>query len=95
MNIIENTLKLPVVGVSNNSEWTNLSKNETASLEKGITVSSKQMPSLQGMGLKDVMYLCENMGLKVSFKGAGKVTAQSVESGASISKGQLVKIELN
>ena len=53
------------------------------------------MPSLIGMGLKDAVYLCENMGLKLSFKGAGKITSQSIESGANISKGQLVKIELN
>ena len=53
------------------------------------------MPSLQGMGLKDAVYLCENMGLKVSIKGAGKVSSQSLESGSLISKGQLVKIELN
>ena len=53
------------------------------------------MPSLQGMGLKDAVYLCENMGLKVSTKGAGKVIAQSVQSGSKINKGQLVKIELN
>ncbi len=95
MNIIENTLKFPVAGVSNDNEWTNLSKSGTASSEQGINVSSKQMPSLQGMGLKDVLYLCENMGLKVSAKGAGKVIAQSVQSGTPISKGQLVKIELN
>ena len=95
MNVIENTLKIPVVGVSDNSDWTNLSESATASVEKGLPVSSKQMPLLQGMGLKDALYLCENMGLKISFTGAGKVTAQSVESGTLITKGQLVKIELN
>ena len=88
-------LKLPVAGISDNSEWTNLSKGTTISLTKGMNVSSKQMPSLQGMGLKDALYLCENMGLKIISKGAGKVIAQSVESGTPISKGQLVKIELN
>ena len=95
MNIIENTLKLPVSGVSNDNEWTNLSKSGTASVEQGMNVSSKQMPSLQGMGLKDALFLCENIGLKVSAKGAGKIKAQSVQSGTPISKGQLVKIELN
>ncbi len=95
MNIIENTLRLPVVGMNDNNEWIHLSKEATASVEQGVKISSLQMPSLQGMGLKDAVYLCENLGLKVSAKGAGKVAAQSVESGASISKGQLVKIELN
>jgi cell division protein FtsI (penicillin-binding protein 3) len=53
------------------------------------------MPSLQGMGLKDAIYVCENMGLKVKVKGAGKVTNQSIGTGSKISKGQVVSIELN
>ncbi len=64
-------------------------------VEKGLPVTSKLMPALQGMGLKDAVYLCENMGLKVSVKGTGKVMAQSVPGGSKISKGQQVKIELN
>ncbi|MDQ2752294.1 MAG: penicillin-binding transpeptidase domain-containing protein [Bacteroidota bacterium] len=95
MSVIENTLKIPVAGVSDDKEWTNLSKSGTSSLEQGMNVSSKQMPSLQGMGLKDALFLCENIGLKISAKGAGKVITQSVQSGTPISKGQMVKIELN
>ncbi len=53
------------------------------------------MPSLQGMGLKDAVYVCENMGLKLKVKGAGRVTAQSISSGNKINKGQVVNIELN
>ncbi len=92
---VADILKLPVAGIADNDEWVNLSKGNTMSLEKGVAVSSKQMPALKGMGLKDALYLCENMGLQVSSKGAGKVIAQSIESGSKISKGQLVKIELN
>ncbi len=95
LDIIENALKIPVAGTGNNDEWINLSKGASTSLEHGVKVSSKLMPSLQGMGLKDALYLCENIGLKVSISGAGKVIAQSVETGAPINKGQLVKIELN
>ncbi|MDE3125746.1 MAG: PASTA domain-containing protein, partial [Bacteroidota bacterium] len=53
------------------------------------------MPSLKGMGLKDVMYLCGNMGLKINAKGVGKVTEQSILPGSHISKGQILTIELN
>ena len=50
-----------------------------------------------GMGLKDAVYLCENLGLKVSVKGKGKVTAQSIAAGQSIARGQSIKytIKLN
>ncbi len=95
VNKIIDALKIPVAGVADNEEWVSVYKGSTMSLEKGVTVSSKQMPLLRGMGLKDAVYLCENMGLKVAAKGAGKVMMQSVESGSKISKGQLVKLELN
>jgi cell division protein FtsI (penicillin-binding protein 3) len=45
--------------------------------------------------LKDVVYLCENMGLKVSVKGKGKVAEQSILPGQPIAKGQVLSVELN
>ena len=50
---------------------------------------------LKGMGLKDVMYLCGNMGLKVNAKGVGKVIDQSIIPGETISKGQILTVALN
>lgn len=58
-------------------------------------VTVKRMPSLTGMGLKDAVYLSENLGLRVSVKGRGKVTSQSIAAGQNISKGQTVNIQLN
>jgi cell division protein FtsI (penicillin-binding protein 3) len=55
----------------------------------------KRMPILLGMGLKDVVYLCENLGLKVVVKGRGKVTTQTIPAGQNITKGQTVNIQLN
>ncbi|HEX7691657.1 MAG TPA: penicillin-binding protein [Sediminibacterium sp.] len=53
------------------------------------------MPQLKGMGLKDVVYVCENRGLKVNIKGKGRVVSQSVQPGQVVVKGQQVTIELN
>ena len=58
-------------------------------------ISLKKMPALTGMGLKDAVYLCENLGLKVMIKGRGKVDWQSISEGQNISKGQIVNIQLN
>jgi cell division protein FtsI (penicillin-binding protein 3) len=52
------------------------------------------MPALRGLGLKDAVLICENLGLKVEIKGKGKVTNQSIVSGQSIAKGQIVTLEL-
>lgn len=67
--------------------------NDTVLLNQPI--SMKKMPALSGMGLKDAIYLCENLGLKVMIKGKGKVDAQSITPGQNISKGQIISIQLN
>jgi len=59
-----------------------------------VALPQNQMPSLKGMGLKDAVMVCENMGLKVNVSGKGKVMNQSVAAGAPVAKGQLVNIEL-
>ncbi|TKK65250.1 PASTA domain-containing protein [Ilyomonas limi] len=92
---VMNALDIPFKASSTNSDWISVYKNGKAPAVAGKTMPASVMPSLQGMGLKDAVYLCENMGLKVRVKGAGKVTTQSISSGNKISKGQVVSIELN
>ncbi len=76
-------------------EWTNISGINASAVMSKKTVDTNTMPLLKGMILKDVVYLCENMGLKVMAKGKGKVAAQSILPGQMIAKGQLINIELN
>ncbi|MEO6290584.1 MAG: penicillin-binding protein [Ginsengibacter sp.] len=56
---------------------------------------SKKVPDVTGLGLKDAVYLLENMGLKVIASGRGKVITQSLPQDADFSKGQSINIELN
>lgn len=53
------------------------------------------MPSLKGMNIKDAIYLCETMGLKVNLSGSGKVNSQSVNEGSKIAFGQQINLQLN
>lgn len=55
---------------------------------------NKYMPALNGLGLKDALFLCENAGLVVKINGAGKVINQSITAGSPIAKGQLINLEL-
>jgi cell division protein FtsI (penicillin-binding protein 3) len=71
----------------------NVNKGAVGFLAKPVDV--KTMPQLKGMGLKDVVVLCENIGLKVSAKGKGRVVTQSILPGQSYAKGQILNIELN
>jgi cell division protein FtsI (penicillin-binding protein 3) len=52
------------------------------------------MPNVNGMGLKDAMYLLGNAGLKARVKGSGKVVSQSIQAGSRIGKGLMVDILL-
>jgi len=62
---------------------------------KTTTVRKQVMPNVRGMGLKDAVYLLENMGLKVAVRGRGKITMQSVAPGTALAKGITVILELS
>ena len=62
---------------------------------KTSVVRKQVMPNVKGMGLKDALYLLENMGVKVSVKGRGKVANQSVAPGSTVAKGVAVVLELS
>ncbi len=96
MAFVAKELKIPYKDSSINiDEWTDFSGKNAAMVMQKKQVNDKTMPQLKGMGLKDVVYLCENMGLKINVKGRGKVATQSVMPGQVIAKGQLINIELN
>jgi cell division protein FtsI (penicillin-binding protein 3) len=52
------------------------------------------VPSVTGMGLSDALYALGNAGYKVSVKGSGVVSAQSIASGSAMPKGTKIAIEL-
>jgi cell division protein FtsI (penicillin-binding protein 3) len=62
---------------------------------KPIPVSKNIMPDLSHMTLKDALYEMENRSLKVVVKGRGKVVAQDIAPGSTISKNQTVTVLLN
>ena len=54
-----------------------------------------KVPDVTGLGLKDAVYLLENIGLKVEAKGKGKVIYQSLAQNADFRKGQAINLQLN
>jgi cell division protein FtsI (penicillin-binding protein 3) len=76
-------------------EWTRLYAANYEPVLNGQPVSKKNMPDVRGMGLKDALFLLENMQAKVIVRGRGKVKTQSVTPGAAFAKNQPVIIELN
>jgi cell division protein FtsI (penicillin-binding protein 3) len=52
------------------------------------------VPNVQGMTLRDAIYLLENKGLRVRVSGNGRVKQQSIGPGRKVSKGQTINIVL-
>ena len=60
-----------------------------------IKVIDHLIPNVTGMGLRDALYILENHGLRVRFKGHGKVRSQSPTYGTPFEKGTIITLELN
>jgi cell division protein FtsI (penicillin-binding protein 3) len=52
------------------------------------------MPDVIGMGVKDAVFLLEQMGLKVALNGKGNVIRQSLSAGKMYLKGSVVTLDL-
>ena len=76
-------------------DWINVNGNKGSIAFINRKTNDNTMPLLKGMGLKDVVYLCETMGLKISAKGKGKVIDQSIAVGQPIARGQIINVALN
>jgi cell division protein FtsI (penicillin-binding protein 3) len=94
---IDQQLQLPFIdSTMRTDQWINMQgKNARVIISPKPKADEHIMPLLKGMGLKDVVYICENSGLKVSVKGRGKVIGQSIPPGQAIARGELISIELN
>lgn len=47
-------------------------------------VDSEEVPDLRGMSLRDALFIMENKGFRVTFKGKGKVVSQSLPPGSKV-----------
>jgi cell division protein FtsI (penicillin-binding protein 3) len=88
------TMNVAARDSSAQNNWGVVYSNNYQPVMKGFDVKNKLMPNVKGMGLKDALFMLENMGLKVMTKGKGKVISQSVEIGKPVVKGMVVYVEL-
>ena len=66
-----------------------LAKADTESVAKGI------VPDVTNMGLRDALYLLENMDYKVKFSGRGVIVGQSPDPGTELGFNGLVELQLS
>ncbi|MGH2563588.1 MAG: PASTA domain-containing protein, partial [Ginsengibacter sp.] len=98
LNKILNTFNYASSDSSMAGSWrSSILNNNHAQLNSvyNSTVLVKKVPDVTGLGLKDALYLLENMGLKVEVKGKGKVIYQSLAQNTDFHKGQSIDLQLN
>ncbi len=98
INKVVDVLKIPVLDSATGGNWRAINMYNNSSVLRTQFDPQQQankIPNVVGLGLKDAVYLLENLGLKVIASGRGKVIYQSLVSDANITKGQAIKIQLN
>jgi cell division protein FtsI (penicillin-binding protein 3) len=86
------------LGVSNHGsdqdEWIDGDNSQKFIAWKNRTVRDGIVPNVQGMSLRDALYLLENNGLRVAVLGKGKVISQSVMAGERAIRGNGITLVL-
>ena len=92
-NVLE---KLGIPFKSQQSKWSvSVKKNDQINLRlRNINqdLNSNQIPSFYGMIISDAVFLLENAGLQVSFKGKGKIKFQSLKKGMKFDLGTKINL---
>lgn len=76
-------------------EWASVSTSEKQVEIQSKKVNSTLVSNVVGMGIKDALYILENQGLEVKFKGNGVVKTQSILPGSKIINGSTIILELS
>jgi cell division protein FtsI (penicillin-binding protein 3) len=91
---VYNTLHVGYRDSVGKDDWSHVYGDQGTAVMRTTRINEKIMPNVKGMGLKDAVYLLENMGLKVTVKGNGKIVSQSIAPGSQLAKGITVILEL-
>ena len=78
-----------------NNEWVIADANGKKVNVMKKNVEKQIVPSLIGLNAKDALYMCEELGLKVSIVGKGKVVNQSMQEGTKADYNKTIQIVLN
>lgn len=88
-------LDVPYQIANSKAEWVSTKRDSNEIALNTLSFSSKAVPSVVGMGLRDAIFLLENTGLHVSFNGRGTVRSQSIAPGTAIKRGSNINLELS
>ena len=90
-----NSMNMKYTDSAAQNSWTSVFASNYQPVMRATTIRKQVMPNVRGMGLKDALYLLENMGVKVAVKGKGKISNQSIAPGTALPNGVTVMLELS
>lgn len=97
-NLEELTMLCNTLGVSNHSktdsEWVKTVRNGNSVDWQRKLVGRGIVPDVTGMTFRDALFLLEQNGLEVVYKGKGRVEEQSLSPGMKIKKGEKIHLLL-
>lgn len=76
------------------SDWVVTRKKDSLIDLNNRYINENTMPNVIGMGVKDAIYILENLGLNVEVVGRGSIRKQSIPSGEPIDKGDKVVLRM-
>ncbi|MGM0549995.1 MAG: penicillin-binding transpeptidase domain-containing protein [Bacteroidota bacterium] len=88
-------LKIRVDTTDVNSNWVVTRAKDSIVVLHNELINEAIMPNVVGMGIKDALYLLENKGVKVAFKGRGTVLEQSVKPGAVVKEHNHILLKMS
>ena len=89
-----NFLNIDYKGENLKTKWIRTQKKDSVIQLYNNYCFKNLVPNVKGMGLKDALFLLENMGLKVSVIGRGTVVYQSIAQGKRFNKGDKIILKL-
>lgn len=92
--VLQDRLGLAALDSAGKSAWSVVTKESNGPVRRSMPISNSQVPSVEGMGLRDAIYLLENLRLNVVPVGSGRVKKQSLAPGTPILKGQTITLEM-
>lgn len=79
---------------NNYPRWARIESEGSRTIAQKALIRKKEVPDVKGMGLRDAVYVLENIGMRVKVHGAGKVYRQSMRPGAKLDN-ENIEIYLN
>lgn len=95
LRMVFSKLGISYFDTSHETSWVSTTSKETMVELSGRNVIENLVPNVMDMALIDAIYLLENAGLTVNFRGRGTVRGQSLPPGTRINKGDKISLEMS